>query len=321
MLSVAILNYETTELTQRCVRSILDAPPAERHEVVVVDNGSSAAALGELRRIDGVRLVEVGVNGGFAAGVNRCVGAADPAADVVVVLNSDTEVLPGALDTLARAARAPGVGMAAPLLLERDGRVQRSAHRRFPTLWTTWMALCAPVAHLQAGCERRLRHPTMLTVAEHEAGARPLHVMGAAMAFRREAWERVGAFDERFFMYFEETEWQRRLSTAGWSVALAPGARVRHLHRGGNEAVVAPPLRYIDSARVYFGALGHGDRAIRATLASALLLSWASLCVAMPFVRGMPRLRAIVSASRRLALDGAAHALRGQTLRRPGSAA
>jgi N-acetylglucosaminyl-diphospho-decaprenol L-rhamnosyltransferase len=320
VLSVAIINYETPELTASCVGAIRRWPPGEPFEVLVVDNGSSGATLAVLRRIDGARVVETGRNGGFATGVNRCVAEADPTADVVVVLNSDTEVEPGALDALAEAARRPGVGLAAPVVLHPDRTVQRSAHRRFPTLWSTWMSLCVPLVFAQALLERFLPHPSSLSVAEHEAGTRPLHVMGAAMAIGREAWEQVGRFDERFFMYLEETEWQRRLHAAGWRVELVPQARVLHLHRGGDDAVGVPPLTYLDSTRRYFGALGRSDLAIRGALASSLLVSWLALLLYAPFSRWSSRHRHIVAASRPLAWRGVVHLVRGRTVPRPDAA-
>ncbi len=162
-----------------------------------------------------------------------------------------------------------------------------------------------------------MRHPSSLSVAEHEAGLQPLHVMGAVMAFRRAAWEQVGPFDERYFMYFEETDWQRRLHEAGWQVALVPQARVLHLHRGGDEAVGVPPLVYLDSARIYFRSLGRGDRATRAALASSLLVSWAALHLYRPFTRWVPAHRPIVIASLPLAWRGFLHVVRGRTVPRP----
>jgi N-acetylglucosaminyl-diphospho-decaprenol L-rhamnosyltransferase len=319
VLSVAIINYETAELTASCVRSVLCAPPAEAFELLVVDNGSSPDTLSALRALEGVRVVETGINGGFAAAVNRCVDEADADADVVAVLNSDTEVQPGALDALARVARRPGVGMSAPVVLDRRGEVQRSGHRRFPTLWTTWAATCVPLAYAQFLLERLVPHPSSLSVAEHEAGVQPLHVMGAVMVLRREAWEHVGRFDERFFMYLEETDWQRRLQDGGWRVALVPEARVLHLHRGGEEAVGVPPLTYLDSARIYFGSRGRGDRSIRAVLASSLLISYLSLRLYAPFTRWVPAHRGIVRASLPLAWQGFVHALLGRTVPRPGA--
>ncbi len=319
VLTVAVVNYETPELTADCVRSVLAGPPAEAFETLVVDNGSSRRTREALRAIDGARVVETGVNGGFAAAVNRCFAEADPASDVVVVLNSDTEAEPGALDALARAARRGRVGLAAPILLERDGSVQCSAFDRFPTLWTTWAALCLPFASAWMRLRPSAR-PAALTVAQHEAGARPLHVTGAAMAFRREAWDEVGSFDERYFMYFEETEWQRRLHDAGWCVELAPQARVRHLHRGGELTAVVPPLVYLDSARVYFGARC-GDRTIRATLGSALLLTWLALLLYRPLSRRVAAHRDVVAASVAPARRAALHLLLGRTVPRPPAAA
>lgn len=317
MLSIAIINYETPELTAACARSVHAAPPSEPFEVVVVDNGSSPETLAALRAIEGARIVETGVNGGFATGVNRCVAEADPGADVIAVLNSDTEVEPGALDALARAARADGVGLAAPVILYPDRRVQRSAHRGFPTLWSIWMALCIPLVFVQALLERWIPHPSSLSVAEHEAGATPLHVMGAVLVIRREAFAQAGPFDEGYFMYFEETEWQQRLNAAGWRVALVPEARVLHLHRGGDQAIGVPSLRYLDSARRYFASHGHRDLAVRATLASSLAISYLALLVYKPFTRWVPAHRAIVAASLPAARKAVVHAARGRTLPRP----
>jgi GT2 family glycosyltransferase len=316
VLSVAVVNYETPELTARCVGSVHASPPSEPFEVIVVDNGSSASTVALLREVQGGRLVETGRNGGFAYAVNRCVAAADRAADVIVVLNSDTEVTPGALDALAAAARRDEVGLAAPVLLERDGAIQRSAHRRFPTLWTTWVALCVPASLLQALLDRFVAHPSTLSPAEHEAGVQPSHVMGAVMAISRPAWERVGPFDERFFMYLEETDWQQRLAEAGGHVTLVPRARVRHLHRGG-ERVLGVPLAYLDSAAVYFGARGRRALAVRAVLASALFVSWAALALYAPITRSIESHREPALASRRLARAGLVHVLRARRSPRP----
>ena len=317
MLSITIINYQTPDLTEACVASVHRAPPTEPFEVIVVDNGSSEETLAPLRGLAGARLVETGVNGGFAAGVNRCVAEAAQDADVVVVLNSDTEVQPGALDALAAAARADGVGMSAPVVLDRQRNVQRSAHRRFPTLWTIWMAICVPLVYVQWLLERWVRHPSSLSVAEHEQGGTPMHVMGAVLVIRREAFEQVGPFDERYFMYFEETEWQQRLHDAGWRIALVPEARVLHLHRGGDEAVGVPTLMYLDSARIYFRSHGRRDLAVRAVLASALLISYLALLAYRPFSRWVPAHRTIVAASLPRAWAGFVHAARGRTLPRP----
>jgi N-acetylglucosaminyl-diphospho-decaprenol L-rhamnosyltransferase len=317
VLSVAIINYETPDLTAGCVRSIQRNPASETTEILVIDNGSSAATRDALRALDGIRLVETGVNGGFSAGVNRCLAESDPNSDVVVVLNSDTEVERGALDALAAAARKPGIGMAAPILLDAERRLQRTGHHKFPTLTSTWMAVCAPIAYLLLLLDAYVRHPTQYSAAEHRTGLWPMHVMGAVMAFDRDAWIATGSFDERYFMYLEETEWQRRLHDAGYRVELTADATVLHLHRGGDAAIAVPTLRYLDSARIYFGALGHRDGSIRAVLASALMISYAAFLIYGPIARFVPAHRDIVAASRPRAREAFIHALRGRTVPTP----
>jgi N-acetylglucosaminyl-diphospho-decaprenol L-rhamnosyltransferase len=317
VLAVAIINYETPDLTAHCAASVRAAPPSEPYELVVVDNGSSAATRDALRDLEGVRLVETGVNGGFATGVNRCVAEASPEADAIVVLNSDTEVQPGALDALAAAVRRDGIGLSAPVILDRNRDVQRSGHRRLPTLASTWAAICVPLAYLLFLLERWVPHPTALSVAEHEAAVEPAHVMGAVMAFDRAAWDAVGPFDERFFLYLEETEWQGRLTAAGGRIAIVPAARVLHLHRGGDEAIGVPTLHYLDSARLYFRAHGHRDRTIRAVLASSLLVSYLALLAYRPLTRWVPAHRGIVAASLPAARKAVRHLMRGDWVRRP----
>lgn len=316
VLTVAVVNYETPGLTAACVRSVLAAAPSEPFELMVVDNGSAPATVEQLRAIDGARLVATGVNGGFAAAVNRCVAEADAASDVIVVLNSDTEVASGALDALARGARDGRTGLAAPVLHGADGAIQCSAYDRFPSLWTLWGTLCVPFAALRARLLRSERAGA-LTPAQHEAGEPARHVTGAAMAIRREAWDATGPFDERFFMYFEETEWQERMTARGWNVALAPAARVRHLHRGGELTAIVPPLVYVDSARTYFRTRGHRDLTVRATLAAALGPTLLMLLLLRPVARLVPSRRAQIEASRAPARRALTHVLRGSTVPRP----
>lgn len=317
VLAIAIINYETAGLTQNCVLSVQKSPPSESYEIVVVDNGSSAECLTKLRRLGGIRLIETGENGGFAVGVNRCLASTSPDADVVIVLNSDTEVEPLALDALAKVARKPGIGLAAPLLVGADGQPQRSGHRRFPTLATTWLGVCAPLSFLLSRLDGVVRHPTELSVSAHKRGTAPAHVMGAVMAIRRQAFDATGGFDEAYFLYFEETEWQGRLRAAGWQISLVPRARVRHLHRGGDVAIAAPSPWYLDSAIRYFGARGRSPRLIRAVLASAVATTGIALRIYEPLSRRYPSHHRAVVASRPRVRAALTQLAEGRRLSRP----
>jgi GT2 family glycosyltransferase len=272
--SVVIINFRTPELVERCLRSIAADPAAEGLELVVLDNGS---ADGSVQRLAAAglpgRLVGLDDNRGFAAAVNAAMRTARH--DRVVVLNADTEVRPGALTALLGALDDPGVGVAAPLLEHPDGRLQVNAYRRFPTLAVLAFELSIAGGYLLALTGDRLPHPMALTEAAHARGGDVEHVMGAALAVQRAAWEQTGGLDEDFFLYLEETEWQRRLRAAGRRVVLVPAARVMHHVRAGDPTTAVPSPHYVDSAFRYLAkAYGIPPRRAAPVLAAALALAW-----------------------------------------------
>jgi N-acetylglucosaminyl-diphospho-decaprenol L-rhamnosyltransferase len=299
VIAIALVHYEAPALALACVRSVLAHPPTEDFEIIVVDNGSSPEAVTRIREIDGARVIETGRNGGFAVGVNRCFREASSSADVVVLLNPDTEIRSGAaLDQLVEAARVPGVALAAPTLLGDSGRPQRTFHRSFPSLVSTPLLMSAPIGVVVDRVSRLVGfHPAELTRKQLADGAAPAHVMGAVMAISRRAWETVGPFDERFFLYLEETEWQARANQAGLSVRAVPAAEVMHLHSGGDLAAGVPSIHYVDSFHRYLVMQGHhpviARGAIRLSLATSVL-AFAAFRLASV---ALPRRRAFARAS------------------------
>lgn len=250
--SVIVVNYRTEALTGRALDAARAAAPGLDVEEIVVDNGATeetGAALAE--HAPRARIVPEPANRGFAAGVNAGVRAAT--ADRLFVLNSDAFCQGDALGRLVAHLDAhPRAGLAAPKLTGEDGALQVSAYRRFPNLVTLFFDFTAPL-HLLG--DTRL-HPHALPPERFGGAPGPVaHVMGAAMLIRRAAYDAAGPLDERYFLYLEETEWQRRLAAAGWEVHLDPGAHVVHLEHGSSDATVVSP-HYLDSAVRY-----HGPRA------------------------------------------------------------
>ncbi len=271
-----IVNFRSAELTLRC----LDAVGDEVAERVVVDNASGDGSVERLRAA-GVEVVARASNDGFAAGVNA--GFAATSAPVVVVLNPDTEPRPGAIARLvARLDERPRVGLAAPRLVFGDGRPQPSAYKRFPGLGILFLELCTPLGYLLVHLPR----------LDPYRGTPARHVLGAAMAIRRAAYDDAGPFDEGFFLYLEETDWQRRAHERGWTVEVVDDAEVVHLVRGGGEAADAPSPHFVRSARRYLRRRGHRDGAVRVVLGAAL---WSSVV----FLRAIGR-RSRAAAYRRL---------------------
>jgi GT2 family glycosyltransferase len=273
--AVVIVNYRSAALVERCVESVYATAGALALETVVVDNDSQDGSVERLRAaLPAATVVAMPTNGGFAAGVNA--GFRHSRAELVILLNPDTEVRPGALAALlARLHAHPQTGVVAPLLEDGAGHFAANGYRRFPGLGTLALDLCLPLGYALAYAPSL--HPYAMSPAALRAGARPVHVCGAALAIRRSAYVGAGPFDERFFLYLEETEWQRRVARDGWAIELEPSARVCHLVRGGGEEALAPSPHFVVSALVYLRRRRVPTALARLVLASSLALSWATL--------------------------------------------
>lgn len=304
-LAVVIVNYRTPELAERCVASVPRAAGDLSLEVVVVDNGSADGSAERLRAaLPGVEVLAVSANRGFGAGVNAGVQAT--AARHVAVLNPDTELRPGALAALSGALDDDkSLGVVAPALEYPDGIPQSNAYRRFPTLLT--LAVDASLAGGYAwSLLPRLPHPHNVSPTRLRVGGHVAHVMGAAFAFTRDAWAAAGPFDERFFLYLEETEWQRRVTRAGFAVALVPQARVVHAVRAGDASAAIPSPHYATSAYRYFALQGVPAWRVAAALHVAQALTRATIAVMRLAPGKRDKARMLREASRRFAAQIAA---------------
>ncbi len=273
--AVVIVNYRTPELVERCLESVRANDAELSLEVVVVDNASQDGSVERLRSaLPAARIVAMAENRGFAAGVNA--GFAHTEAELVFVLNPDTEVRPGALGALlAHLHKHPRTGVVAPLLEDAEGGLSPNGYRHFPGLFTLGLDLCLPLGYALTYVPTL--HPYALSPAALRAGARPAHVCGAAMAIRRSAYTQAGPLDESFFLYLEETEWQSRVAQQGWAIEVLPAAHVCHLVRGGGEGALAPSPHFVAGALNYLRLRGVPRFAARGVLALALTSSWVTL--------------------------------------------
>jgi N-acetylglucosaminyl-diphospho-decaprenol L-rhamnosyltransferase len=214
--AVAVVSFETRELLARCLASLRAADA----EVWVVDNASGDGSAEMVRsRFPEVRLVEGNENLGFGRAVNLV--AAETESSWLVAANADTAVAPGALDALLAAGEDdPGAGALAPRLVLPDGSTQHSVHP-FPTLGST--AAFAGGAGVVLGDRLCLEGRWDPDVARRVPWG-----VGAFLLLRREAWDAVGGFDPRRWMYAEDLDLGWRLRRAGWATRYVPGAVVLH---------------------------------------------------------------------------------------------
>jgi GT2 family glycosyltransferase len=222
-LSVIIVNRNTRELLRACLASLRENGEGLALEVIVVDNGSSDGSVELVRdRFPESVLIRNEQNTGFAYPNNQ--GIAVSRGRYLMLLNSDTEVRPGALRRLVGFMDAhPEAGACGPRLLYPDGRLQRSV-ASFPTLW---LHLCDmllldrlfPGSRIFSNMEEWFDH----------AATRPVeHLMGAALLVRREAIDEVGPLDECFRIHFNDVDWCWRIHHAGLKLYFVHDAEIMH---------------------------------------------------------------------------------------------
>jgi len=222
-LSVVIITCNSKSLLVPCVESVRASICKNEYEIIVVDNGSSDGTPEWLRSQQDIHPVFNQVNRGVAPARNQ--GLALARGRYLLILDADTIVEPGALDTLVACMDShPGVGLGAPKLTDADGKLQYTC-RLYPT------ALSKIFRRLPFSFARKKLASELLEDWPHDSERAVDYVIGACQIFRRTAHEQVGPLDEAIFYGPEDIDYCIRMWRAGWSVMYFPQAVVRHLER------------------------------------------------------------------------------------------
>lgn len=209
--AVAVVSHGTRDLLARCLESLAG------HEVWVVDNASADGSADMVRRrFPDVHLIASRENLGYGRAANLAL--ARSRASWLVAANADVVVRPGALQALMRTGD-PGAGILAPRLVRPDGSTQHSIHR-FPTVP---LAVAHTLGAPGLGDRLLLDGRTDL---DRERRVDWAH--GALLAVRREAWEALGGYDDRHWLYAEDLDLCWRARELGWATRYVPGAVVEH---------------------------------------------------------------------------------------------
>jgi len=260
--AVVVVNYRTPRLVIDCLRTLAAEVAAEPGlRVVVTDNASgddSVAVIGNAIRREGwpwATLRPLDHNGGFAYGNNAAVrelfASPDPPR-YLWLLNPDTLVHPGASTTLIDFLEAhPEVGIAGGRLEYPDGTPQTAAFR-FPSL------LGELEDTIRIGFVSRALARFRVPPPPRDVAHPTDWVNGASMMVRRDVFETIGLMDEKYFLYFEETDFCLRTRRAGWPIWHVPASRVVHLEgqstgvTGANLAKKRRPRYWFDSRARYY---------------------------------------------------------------------
>lgn len=212
-LALILVHYHTPELAAEAVEALRADLGGIEAEWLLVDNGSDAAGRALLESLP-VQRIDPGANLGYAGGVN--LGVARSTAEAVVLMNPDVLVLPGCIPALLDRLES-GAAVAGPAFY-----------------WDRGRRLLLPPAEARGRWEelRRSRRRWRRHARRHWEARAPIaswSLSGSLLAIRRDAWERVGPFDEGFRLFFEETDWLLRARRLGLRSEYVPGAEAVHL--------------------------------------------------------------------------------------------
>lgn len=254
-LSIVLIHYHTPQLLQIAVDALVADIAASKleAELLIIDNGSKDEDRVLLENLP-ARLVYAETNLGYSGAIN--VAAAETRSEVLLVMNPDVVVLPGCLKSLVQVLES-GVSAVGPQFY-----------------WNRDKSLILPPPEKRNRREEIIRRLAMgreewLRIARNRwrrqarkywLADRPFisyELSGALLAMRRDAWEKVGPFDDGFKLYFEETDWLTRLKRKGLKAAFVPGAEAVHFY---NQSAAREPAaaQWFEHSAVRFGRRYYG---------------------------------------------------------------
>jgi N-acetylglucosaminyl-diphospho-decaprenol L-rhamnosyltransferase len=257
-LSAIVVSHATSAEAAACVASLSEAFAREgvRGEIVLVDCASDEDEQALLKTVPANRTIFLADNRGYSGGANAGLAAAH--GSKLLVCNADVVFHPGAVAALADSLEVPARGAVGPLCVWDEKGLLLLPPGFAPSF-------LGELAQVRGGGGfplggRRFAAFARQTRRLWRQGGRARHLSGAVLAARRDVFDRVGRFDERFPFEYEETEWEDRVRAAGLELWYEPGARVRHLWGSSSSRNSGTASRRSASRREYrnrrYGRIG-----------------------------------------------------------------
>ncbi len=226
-ISIVILNYKSKGFTLNCIKSIKEADfGILKYEIIVVDNNSDDA-IGEILswQYPEIKFIQnkdnLGMGGGNNIGIRQAVG------NYVVIMNPDTIAFKDTFQILYDYMEAnKDVGVVGPRQYNPDKTIQDSCYRWFNFLTPVFRR--TPLGKISWGKKDNDR--VLMKDFKHDKIIKVDWLLGSFLFCRHEALKQVGSFDERYFMYFEDTDLSRRFWQKNWKVVYDPEAKIIHNH-------------------------------------------------------------------------------------------
>lgn len=241
-LSIIIVNFNTKDLLKKCLESI--KLPFD-YEIIIVDNASTDGSLQSINSLEwpNLKIIHNKENLGFARAVNQ--GIKESQGEFILLLNSDIIVKPKVIDKLVAFARQyPEAGVVGGKLLNLDGSTQGSCFN-LPTVG--WI-----IKEFWFGQKN-----FSVTQKYAPLGDKPIEVesvIGAVFLIPRKIINKIGLLDERYFMYFEDLDYCRRVRKNGYKVYYLPEAEFIHAHGASGKNISSQTHKWlVESSKIYHG--------------------------------------------------------------------
>jgi GT2 family glycosyltransferase len=248
-LSIIIVSWNVKDILSDCLDSIFRSAAAFQYEIIVVDNAGTDGTADHIKKnFPAIRVIENSENRGFAAACNQ--GTSLAAGQYLFFLNPDTVLLDDTLNKLVDFMESnPDIALCGPRILNQDNTLQASV-RNFPSWrgafyrYTIFKYLGLFKSHFEKWHNRGFDYDKQADIEQ---------LIGAAILIRKDVYEQIGGFDERYFVYYEEVDLCRHLKDIGLRAVYYPGAQLIHL--GDRSAGQIPPkIRFmrLRSLLLYF---------------------------------------------------------------------
>jgi len=245
VIDIIIVNWNSGQQLRTCVESVVTFSDNLVDKIIVVDNGSVDGSEDNIENLPGVMLIRVGDNLGFGKACN--LGAAHADSDYLLFLNPDAALFQNTLVKAFAFMQAPenkNTGICGVQLLDEYGQVSRTC-ARFPS----------PASFIVHAVGINLFLPKFgyfMAEWDHASNRQVDHVIGAFFLVRRELFEVLNGFDERFFVYLEDLDFSFRASQSGWKSIYLKDAQAFHTGGGTSNQIKARRLFYSLRSRLMY---------------------------------------------------------------------
>lgn len=225
VVSIIIVHYKVPEQLFTCLTSIITAKSKVPFEIIIVDNDEKPIIEKELnKKFPQIQYISNSQNTGYGAGNN--LGAANAKGEYLFFLNPDTEIYTNTIEQLVNFLEThPKVGIAAPLLLNPQGKPYEL---QGTTTLTPWKAIFSMSFISKLFPTNQIRQSYWLQQWNKKTNQSLDVVPGTAFLISKKLFTTIHGFDEKFFLYFEETDLCKRIRDAGYQIFMIPSAQVMH---------------------------------------------------------------------------------------------